>query len=103
MSRANEHSVCSLAKRYLRCNGGWVTNKELSLHLSIPIGRISASMVPAVRDGSVQRATRGKKSLLMWRLTPVAPHGVLKFSIDWPPGFISKFDSVHIVRAGDRG
>lgn len=86
------------ALAFIRTAGGWVTAKALTEFLGVDVTQVSRALLGAVSDGTIERqhvqgGSGGSK--LSWRLAERRTEPPV-FSIDWPPGFKSIFDSVSL-------
>lgn len=81
------------AEKFLAAEGRWVSNKELSARIGMGLNNIGRCLAPLVESGVLQREFRGE--LLMWRMKPVVQER--RFGCDWPPGFVSQFDTVVVA------
>lgn len=84
-----------------RPRGSWVANTDVAKHLACRTNALPSSLEPAVAAGLLERSTSAA-GFAQWRLAQPKPRRERKapaparFSIDWPPGFVSRFDSVKV-------
>lgn len=84
-------------ERYLRhATKEWILNSELAAHVGISPNMLPRLLAGLIEAGVIHRSYRGKGGLLQWRLAPaVTP--IRTFSIpNWPPGFVSQFDTIKV-------
>jgi hypothetical protein len=84
--------------------GAWIPNLAVCTALGVKPNAIRPSLDKAIAVGLVERSIC-PSGFTQWRLgyikprrrpTKPQPAEVPKFSIDWPPGFVSKFDTVKV-------
>ena len=88
-----------------RPKGAWLLNTKIAKHLGCKPNAIWPSLIPAVNAGVLERSQSHNRAT-QWRMaqprrrTPVkvkkAPAEFQRFSIDWPPRFEPKFDTVFV-------
>lgn len=93
--------------------GAWVLNTEICKHLGVKPNAIVPSLTPAVEKGLIERSKNHCKCI-QWRLPMKKPRRTPKvvpspapptpkFGLgDWPPGFVSQFDSVKVAAYEER-
>jgi hypothetical protein len=90
--------------------GAWLANTEVSAALGVPPNAIRPSLGPAIDAGLIERSLC-PSGYTQWRMgfikprrrpTKAKPPEVPKFSIAWPPGFVSKFDSIKVASYEER-
>jgi hypothetical protein len=91
--------------------GAWIPNTDVCAALGVPPNAIRPSLGPAIDAGLIERSlcdsgyTQWRLAYLKPRRQPVKakPVEAPTFSIpNWPPGFVSKFDSVKVARLEER-
>lgn len=88
-------TIAAQAERYLRHTGGWVKNSELAGHVGVLPSRLTGALAAMLETGEVQRKRCGKGGVLHWRAALPTPTQL--FSVkDWPPGFVSQYDTVSV-------
>lgn len=97
LSPASRHTQ---ALRYLRAMNDWVGTRELADHLALDRTLIAGNLAVSLRSGVVEKRT-GPGRAVEWRIAPPAP--LRRFSIDWPRGFVSQFDTVVVPAYEQRG
>lgn len=103
---ARADTLAAPAIRYIKATlvdkpaGAWVLNTELCRHLDVPSNATRPALAPAVAAGLVERSI-SSGGYMQWRMAqPKARRqkGAPTFSLpDWPPGFVSQFDSVKVA------
>lgn len=101
-------TLAEQAIRYIRAvsrdrePGAWVLNTEVCAHLSVKANAMVPSLAPAEAKGLIERSLNSSR-LTQWRLPVQKPRraaqpkiDVPRFGIDWPPGFVSQFDTVRM-------
>jgi hypothetical protein len=89
------NSVNAQAQRYLRRCDKWTTTGELAEHIGVSSSEIFCSLKPALAAGLVEfRFVSNRREWRACAKPPQAP--TRRFSIDWPPGFVSRWDDVKV-------
>lgn len=101
---ARADTLAAPAIRYIKATlvdkpaGAWVLNTELCRHLDVPSNATRPALGPAVAAGLVERSINSG-GYMQWRMAQPKPKRkkAPQFSLpDWPPGFVSQFDSVEV-------
>lgn len=87
-----------------RPKGAWIPNVDVCAALGVKPNAIRPSLDKALAVGLVEKSicpngfTQWRLGVIKSRRKPVKPQPVAAtlFSIDWPPGFVSRFDSVAV-------
>jgi hypothetical protein len=101
-------TLAEQAIRYIRAvsrdrePGTWILNTEVCAHLSVKANAMVPSLAPAEAKGLIERSLNSSRCT-QWRLPVQKSRRASKakssgptFGIDWPPGFVSKFDTVKV-------
>lgn len=84
------YTTRALAERYLRHAGRWVKTTELCAHLDLPASSVINPLRQAEKQGTV-RSQAGDRGALSWQWITKDQEPARRFSIDWPPGFVSRW------------
>lgn len=86
-----------------RPTGSWVANLVVCQALGVRPNAIRPSLDRAIQVGLVEKSTC-KDGYTQWRLGVIKPRKkrepkppeAPRFGINWPPGFVSQFDSIYV-------
>lgn len=98
MSRLKPTSCRAQAERHLREMDRWVSSADLAKHLAISRKDVTAVLSVSIARGAVERSTNSSE-LVSWRYVG-EPDAAPRFTLDWPPGFVSKFNARDHVSTG---
>lgn len=105
-----EGTIADQAIRYVDCmlmqapRGAWIANIEVSTHLGVRPNAILPSLQKALDVGLIEKSLC-ERGFLQWRIGTPRKRPTKKaekkpeevFSIpNWPPGFVSQFDTVYV-------
>lgn len=90
--------------------GAWIPNVDVAQHLGVKPNAVRPSLDKAIEVGLVERSL-SSDGFTQWRLGVIKPRrkpksipdpGRQKFTHDWPPGFVSQFDTVKVASYEER-
>lgn len=105
-ARAIEYIEKSLERKP---RGAWLPNTEVCRALGVTPNAIRPSLDKAILVGLVEKSTC-PGGFTQWRLGYIKPRrrptpkvsDAPKFSIDFPPGFVSQFDTIKVATYEER-
>lgn len=106
-TRKIDQALCKNAEAFVRHADRWVTAAEVCAFLGQNVETVGAALAHAVARGEIERShIQGGNggSKLQWRLRVQQLEPPPKiFTVDWPPGFVPRFDTVSVAAYEQRG